>query len=170
MRNPNLVFKRVILFLTLISIGHSNSYGWFISRGVLPIRGGYSQLNTSNSLLALLSSIENCGNVDELYQICENIPAIKICKDKQIRISLAETYDGILAVRAIQRIANLSVNNLHSSREAIVIEDIESDRRYSQLTDCVDVCVNSLSISDLSRYLWSISVLGIGEESQINDV
>ena len=77
-----------------------------------------------------------------------------------MRIVLAEPEDAILASHAIQQYAMLTSR---SKEENI-------DRRFEQLTECVELCISALSIADIARYCWGLTVVGIADEIKYNQV
>ena len=157
---------RNTLIFSLIFL-NCTSYDCISLRRVGFISGGATDTKfslTSFNLDQLVDAIDEAGSVDDLLQLCENIPAIRLCKDKSLRISAAEVSDAIVASRAVQRIANLSFSDGQGSKLSI---SLANDRRYAQLTECVEIQLQSLEVHELTSYLWGLCILGIGEDSQI---
>lgn len=109
------------------------------------------------------SRLNAVTNGDEVFRIAEDIPAITRCTDKAISIGSADKEDAEDAVLAIQRLASLSVE---SNNWALTT----NDRRFEQLSDCVELGLSDISSMELCKYLWSISVLGLSDEDRARAV
>ena len=96
------------------------------------------------------SRLENADGSDEVFRIAEDIPAIQRCTDKALSIAWADKKDA--EVVAIHRLASLCVEPNKWVLTA-------GDRRFDQLSDCVDLQLPHLPILDLCKYLWATSVI-----------
>lgn len=100
---------------------------------------------------------------EEVFRIAEDIPAINRCIDKAVSIASADKEDADDAVLAIQRLASLSVEHNNWALTS-------NDRRFEQLSDCVEIGLSEISCMDLCKYMWSISVLGLSDEQRARAV
>jgi hypothetical protein len=110
----------------------------------------------------LLQRIETAMDEEELYDIAEDIPAIHRSVDKAMKIVIAKDEDGIYAAYAIQRLASI-VTKLKKKIDV-------KDRRFEQLTECVEIKVNKLRTVDLARCLWGLTVLGVNDKQKIDTI
>lgn len=114
----------------------------------------------SNQTNELLQRIETALDEEELYDIAEDIPAIHRSVDKVLKIVIAKDEDGIYAAYAIQRLASIATK----LKKKIDIKE----RRFEQLTECVEIKINKLRTVDLARYLWGLTVLGVNDKQKID--
>ena len=105
------------------------------------------------------SRLENADGSDEVFRIAEDIPAIQRCTDKALSIARADKEDAEVAVVAIHRLASLCVEPNKWVLTA-------GDRRFDQLSDCVDLQLPHLPILDLCKYLWATSVIRLSDEER----
>lgn len=105
------------------------------------------------------TKLEDADGSDEVFRIAEDIPAIQRCTDKALSIARADIEDAGSAVVAIHRLASLCVE---PNKWALTV----GDRRFDQLSDCVDLQLPNLAILDLCKYLWAISVIRSSDEER----
>lgn len=113
----------------------------------------------------LLSKISNATTTDEVFILAEEIPAILRSVDKVMRIVIASGNDALLASHCIQRLASITSKSGSSSHNTWI-----GERRFEQLTECVEIKADRLKTADLTRYLWGLTVLGINETDMIDFV
>ena len=112
-----------------------------------------------------LSELGQLHALSDIFNLCENIPAILHCSDKAMAIHEATLEDALLASHAIHRIANISSEIFLSLNKGQCLSTmLEDDRRFVQLTEIVELNLEALSPIDLARYLWGLTVLGVQED------
>ena len=113
----------------------------------------------------LVGKINNATTTDEVFVLAEEIPAILRSVDKVMRIVIASDNDALLASHCIQKLASITakVGTSHSTTWI-------GERRFEQLTECVELRADRIKTSDLTRYLWGLTVLGINEIDMIEFV
>lgn len=84
-----------------------------------------------------------------------------------MRIVNADHDDAVLAATAIQRLAEQLARTAANNQSVDSFKFMtETDRRFEQLVECVELMVAKLSNQDLVRYLWGSTMLAIGDEAQ----
>ena len=124
----------------------------------------------SNRELAL--ELQATDSYDEVLDLCERIPAIGDSPDRAMRITYADRDDALLCALAVQRLSLISLKyaDIRVSQGAVQVWDgLENDRRFEQLTECVDLKKHELSIRDLSRYLRGLMALPFEQESLVRN-
>jgi hypothetical protein len=114
-----------------------------------------SHVDNAESLLQRFSA---AASSEEVFDLAELIPSIRRNTDKAMRIVLANHTDAVLAAHAIQRLANVTM---------LSGVQLSQDRRIEQLIETIEITAAQLSVLDLSRYCWGLSVLKIGDEEQV---
>ncbi len=110
---------------------------------------------------SLYDKIDNCSTLDDLFQVVEEIPAIKRSMDRAMKISTAALDDAILAIHALARVAQL-IGTISEEVDPLVLSEMNhlvQDRRIEQLTECVELQLNELQVEELSKYLWSLVMI-----------
>lgn len=123
----------------------------------------HEELKSARLHQGIQKRLNAATNGDDVFRVAEDIPAITRNTDKAISIASASIEDAEDAVLAIQRLASLSVelNNWALTT---------NDRRFEQLSDCVELGLSDISSMELCKYLWSISVLGLSDEERARAV
>ena len=183
----------VLVLAALCSVGAS--IGWRHDRIFLKIHGGANTDSTDagaialatrsnvtiaavapraeavatsvNFTEALLKRFDAASSGEAILQLAEEIPAIRRCVDKAMRIIIADYTDAMLAAHAIQRLANVTTEGLTQQGAGIDWTPSALDRRFEQLTECVELRAPQLPILTLSRYCWCLSSLKIADEEQV---
>lgn len=112
----------------------------------------------------LLLKINNATTTDEVFILAEEIPAILRSVDKVMRIVIASETDAMLASHCIQKLASITAKSSNHGTKWI------GERRFEQLTECIELKAEKMKTSDLTRYLWGLTVLGIHEKDMIDFV
>ena len=102
---------------------------------------------------------------DDVLELCERIPAIERSMDKAMRIAVADLDDAILCTLAVQRLSNLFLLHSNDPKSQHVWRGLERDRRFEQLTECVELLATELPLGDLSKYLRSLISLHAEQDS-----
>ena len=114
--------------------------------------------------------LQDTDSYDEILSICEKIPAISTSVDKAMRITFADRDDALLCALAVQRLSYVSLKYAMASThetETHTWAGLDSDRRFQQLTECVELNMKDLSIRDLSRYLRGLMALPFQQEELV---
>jgi len=133
---------------------------WISGGGVEVVSVPTAHVNWTESLI---KRFDSASTAEEIFELAEEIPAIARSVDKAMRIVIANNTDAVLASHAIQRLANLTKLS-HSGSGWI---PSSQDRRFEQLSECVELRASQMSTLDLSRYCWGLSLLKIGDEEQV---
>ena len=150
------------LLLLLVCGAESSQRGW-----LKVLRGGsvateqqqqQQQQAPVDNAESLLQRFSAAVSSEEVFDLAELIPSIRRNTDKAMRIVLANHTDAVLAAHAIQRLANVTM---------LSGVQLSQDRRIEQLIETIEITASQLSILDLSRYCWGLSVLKIGDEEQV---
>lgn len=178
LRFCNLLLKALLLLLSSPAAGGSARHTAAWGRRVAQIRGGeFSSPSPSpsnvtsfttvavNQTESLLKRFDAAISGEAILQLAEEITAIRRCTDKAMRLVKADYTDAVLAAHAIQRLANVTStgHNVDWTPSAL-------DRRFEQLTECVELRASQLPTLTLSRYCWALSVLRIADEEQVDCV
>lgn len=116
--------------------------------------------------------------VPEVLYLVEMIPAIRNNVDGALKITYASPSDASLAACAMFSLALLSDSSApaaprgttsSASTAANTISSVVFDRRWEQLLECVESQLSNLSTPDLSRVVWSLSVLGHRQDEILED-
>ena len=80
---------------------------------------------------------------------------------------IADDDDARLAASAIYRLGCIvAAQRIHGPTYVSVQLDL--DRRYEQLIECIELRIRSIKVADLSRYLWAATTLRVLDEDQAN--
>lgn len=167
-----LVMFRLLLVLLLWSPARGRIGAW--GPRVVRVRGGEVASSTGNVTTntvavnhteSLIRRFDAAMSGEAILQLAEEITAIRRCTDKAMRLAKADYADAVLAAHAIQRLANVT-----STGPTIDWTPSALDRRFEQLTECVELRAAQLPTITLSRYCWALSVLRIADEEQVDCV
>lgn len=120
-----------------------------------------------DSFADVLSRLEHSQSASEIFVVAEEIPAIHWCIDKAIVIVMADAEDATLAARAIYRLAQLRLLSGNDDKFSFLSN---SDRRFEQLVECVNVKIRSIHILEVARYVWGLSVLNAADSEDIEAI
>lgn len=82
-----------------------------------------------------------------------------------MRIVNADDDDARLAVSAIYRLGNI-VSALRFLGQSSSGTQLDCDRRYEQLVECIELRIRTIKVAELSRYIWAATSLRTMEENQ----
>lgn len=164
-------------FLVLFTLAFNGCAHFRLSfPSFLLLRGGSSNSTStlksglsgtqSNWTESLLRRLDAATTGEDIFELAEEIPAIRRSVDKAMRIVIANYTDAVLAAHAIQRLANVTHSNNNNAAASWIPSSL--DRRFEQLTECIELRASQLHTVDLSRYCWGLSLLKIGDEEQID--
>jgi hypothetical protein len=139
----------------------------FSQQGAFPVADNiFKMWRSSNPVVTmLLEKIDQSNTVDDLFQIIEEIPAIKRSMERAMKISVADIDDAALAIHALARVAQL-IGNISEDVDPLMLSEINhviQDRRIEQLTECVELQLSALKIEELSKYLWSLVMIDLDD-------
>jgi hypothetical protein len=111
----------------------------------------------------LTGQLSLCKSGDEIFRICELLPAIRGSNDKARKVIVATKEDAHVAVHAIYKLANITKYNTIEAN-TWTNDILETDRRFLQLQDCVELKVAEIHLSDVNKYLRSLITLKMDDD------
>lgn len=114
--------------------------------------------------IRICSLIKACISSDEVFRYTEEIPAVKSCVDKFLKITQSTSVDAKLAVDAIFRLSIIM-----QSESKLKTKNLIDDRRFEQLIECVELQFSNMPVSELIKYIWSLCTLQIDDDIPIRE-
>ena len=84
-----------------------------------------------------------------------------------MKVVYADDHDARLAAAAIYRLGSIAATKSTRPSSSSNMQ-LDLDRRYDQLIECIELRIRSIKVADLSRYLWAAITLRVIEEEQAN--
>ena len=85
--------------------------------------------------------------------------------DKAMRITMADLDDAVLCTIAVQRLSTLSLMYANDPSNRQIWKGLEHDRRFEQLTECVELLATEMPLRDMSQYMRSLITLNAEQDS-----
>lgn len=86
-----------------------------------------------------------------------------------MRIVHADAEDAKLAANAIKQLAILSSIPANMIRDEIITIQ-NGNRRFEQLAECVELCISTVRITDLIKYSWALTMLGVQSDRKYSNI
>lgn len=97
------------------------------------------------------------------------IPAIRHSPDKAMKIVRAQLEDAKLAAHAVKQLAIISSSPTTTTKNELHYIQ-EGNRRFEQLAECVHLCLQQMRVTDIVRYSWGLTMLGVQDEQKYSSI
>ena len=195
----------------ITSLHHQNNHMNMKINKIIKIKGGKTDNNDNNNnnnnktnnktnnkskyskeTLKFIADITKASTLEELFEVCENIPIILNCQDKALKITEASINDSLLTSYALQRFAIISsdlnneiksstssnshdnnnddIKNENSDKHICLSDILRRDRRFQQLLEILECSLHTLPVLDICRIIWSLTVVGINDDNGYNTI
>lgn len=86
-----------------------------------------------------------------------------------MKIIRAQLEDARLAAHAVKQLAIISSSPTATTKNEIHYIQ-EGNRRFEQLAECVHLCLQQMRVTDIVRYSWGLTMLGVQDEQKYSSI
>lgn len=86
-----------------------------------------------------------------------------------MKIIRAQLEDAKLAAHAVKQLAIISSSPTTTTRNELHFIQ-EGNRRFEQLAECVHLCLQEMRVTDMVRYSWGLTMLGVQDEHKYSSI